>query len=101
MVIRWEDPPANRMDWTPIVEALQSHPGIWACVRDAEFTSRSAAHSTWKRLKERGCEATVRKVEGQGHGVWARWPQPCAPEATQIQTNPTINRAARRESIVA
>jgi hypothetical protein len=71
-VIRWERPPRANTDWPALIAELQERPGEWARVLDP--TNEGRANHYYRTLRAKGAEAVARKVDGQGVGVWARWP---------------------------
>ena len=72
-IIRWEDPPRANTSWVAVIAELREHPGRWARVFEPSQNLRRAQNARTSCVKH-GAEAVVRKVNGEGHGVWARWP---------------------------
>ncbi len=72
-MIHWEDPPRSTVSWQDVAAELSHHPGRWA--RVCEPSEKTKSNVAYKQLKKWGCEVVVRKVDGEGHGVWARWPE--------------------------
>lgn len=74
-IVSWEDPPPARLGhWQRCALELSENPGEWALVvqdRDREYACGSAA----RRLRELGCEVTVRFRGPNCVSVWARWPE--------------------------
>lgn len=71
-LLRWEDPPRANVSWKDVVEELKEHPGRWARVFGPVPGRR--ANDVYTQIRKHGAEAVVRKVDGEGSGVWARWP---------------------------
>lgn len=72
-IIRWEEPPRAYSSWKGTTADLKERPGMWALV--LEPTSQSRANAVVTHMRTHGAEAVARKLDGQGVGVWARWPE--------------------------
>ncbi len=73
-MLHWEDPPRTTISWKEVADELAQHPGRWARVMIP--TAKTKSNTAYRQLLKWGCEVVVRKVDGEGHGVWARWPEP-------------------------
>jgi hypothetical protein len=73
----FKDPPANvqlQSKWKRKADELTAYPGRWVLVGVFGTTTASNGRN---RLRFFGCEATVRRVEGDSdqYELYARWPE--------------------------
>lgn len=79
--ITWEDPPAeapSRSCWgkrAAFLEALRTNPGRWAVYPFTTLAPSSAVNAAHRFRGEPGCEALVRRVDGERR-VYVRYTAP-------------------------
>jgi len=75
-VLVWEDPPPPKWGrWNAVLDELKTNPGVWARIAQGE-TEVYARQTVFRSMRRKGAEAICRKIDGEGHSVWARWPAP-------------------------
>ena len=68
-----EDPPPPRNKWGHVARELSELPDRAEWHRVETFTNEAAAYYAAKALRRYSVESAVRKLDGVGWGVWARW----------------------------
>ena len=76
MSVVWEDPPPvgsgkREAKWKDLAADLRAKPNTWARV-DIFSREKDADHAR-RGLYAHGVHVAMRKIDGEGWGVWAMW----------------------------